>query len=134
MAARSFELTFLGATGTITGARYLLASGEARVLVDSGLFQGFKQLRLRNRAELLAPELPPARLDAVVLTHAHVDHSGHLPRLCRAGFRGPVYCTPGTAAMCRELLPDMAELLLQDAAFANKSRSSSASASRCRAA
>ena len=120
MADRSFELTFLGATGTITGARYLLASGEARVLVDCGLFQGFKQLRLRNRAELLAPELPPARLDAVVLTHAHLDHSGHLPRLCRAGFRGPVYCTPGTAAMCRLLLPDSAELLLQDAAFANK--------------
>jgi len=115
MAARSLELTFLGATGTITGARYLLDTGHARVLVDCGLYQGFKQLRLRNRG--LFPALP---LDAIVLTHAHPDHSGFLPQLCRAGFRGPVYCTPGTADLCRLLLPDSAALQLEDAAFANK--------------
>ena len=99
MAARSLELTFLGATGTITGARYLLDTGHARVLVDCGLYQGFKQLRLRNRG--LFPALP---LDAIVLTHAHPDHSGFLPQLCRAGFRGPVYCTPGTADLCLSLI------------------------------
>ncbi len=118
MAARSLELTFLGATGTITGARYLLDAGHARVLVDCGLFQGFKQHRLRNRAPL--PVAGNRGLDAVVLTHAHPDHSGWLPRLCREGYRGPVYCTPGTAAMCHLMLPDSAALQLQDAAFANK--------------
>lgn len=118
MAERSLELTFLGATGTITGARYLLDTGHARVLVDCGLFQGFKQHRLRNRSPL--PVGPLAELDAIVLTHAHLDHSGQLPRLCRDGYRGPVYCTPATAALCELLLPDSAALQLQDAAFANK--------------
>ena len=128
MAARSLALTFLGATSTITGARYLLDAGHARVLVDCGLYQGFKQLRLRNRAPFLTPpgstdcsqhDQAP-QLDAIVLTHAHLDHSGFLPRLCRAGFRGPVYCTAGTAALCGLLLPDSAALQLHDAAFANK--------------
>ncbi|MBL8972440.1 MAG: MBL fold metallo-hydrolase, partial [Myxococcales bacterium] len=131
MAARSLALTFLGATGTITGARSLLDTGRARVLVDCGLYQGFKQLRLRNRVPFAVPLLPgpdgaapplgdTPPIDAVVLQHAHLDHSGYLPRLCRAGFRGPVYCTPGTAALCRLLLPDSAALQLHDAAFANK--------------
>ncbi len=115
MAARSLELTFLGATGTITGARYLLDTGRARVLVDCGLYQGYKQLRLRNRLPL-----PVDRIDAVVLTHAHLDHSGYLPRLVRDGYRGPVYCTPGTAGLCALLLPDSAALQIQDAAFTNK--------------
>lgn len=133
MAARSLALTFLGATSTITGARYLLDAGHARVLVDCGLYQGFKQLRLRNRTAFLPPTTSPTtgstdcsqhdqppQLDAIVLTHAHLDHSGFLPRLCRAGFRGPVYCTAGTAALCGLLLPDSAALQLHDAAFANK--------------
>ncbi len=115
MAHRSLELTFLGGTGTITGARYLLDSGECGVLVDCGLYQGFKNLRRRNRCPL-----PVRRLDAVVLTHAHLDHAGHLPRIVRDGYRGPIYCTPGTAALCGILLPDSAATLLQDAAFANK--------------
>lgn len=115
MADRSLELTFLGGTGTITGARYLLASREASVLVDCGLYQGFKNLRMRNRGVLPAP-----CLDAVVLTHAHLDHAGHLPHIVADGYRGPIYCTPGTAALCALLLPDSASLQLQDAAFANK--------------
>lgn len=115
MAARPLELTFLGATGTVTGSKHLLTAGDARVLVDCGLFQGYKQLRLRNWSA------PPVRdLDAVVLTHAHLDHSGYLPRLVRAGFRGPVYCTRATAALCGLLLPDSAFLQELDASYANK--------------
>jgi metallo-beta-lactamase family protein len=115
MADRSLELTFLGATGTVTGSKYLLSTGRAQLLVDCGLFQGFKQLRLRNWST------PPVRnLDAVVLTHAHLDHSGYLPRLVRDGYRGPVYCTSGTAALCSLLLPDSAYLQEQGASYANK--------------
>lgn len=113
MADRTLELSFLGATGTVTGAKYLLTNGRGRVLVDCGMFQGFKQHRLRNWAPLPMP-------DAVVLTHAHLDHSGLLPRLARAGFRGPVFCTPATAALCGLLLPDSACLQELDASFANK--------------
>jgi metallo-beta-lactamase family protein len=115
MADRSLELTFLGANGTVTGSKHLLTAGKARVLVDCGLFQGYKQLRLRNW------DAPPVRdPDAVVLTHAHLDHSGYLPRLVRAGFRGPVYCTSATAALCELLLRDSAYLQELDASFANK--------------
>ena len=116
MADRSLELTFLGANGTVTGSKHLLTTGDARVLVDCGLFQGYKQLRLRNRAPLPIASDP----DAVVLTHAHLDHSGYLPRLVRAGYRGPVYCTAATADLCRLLLPDSAYLQELDARFANK--------------
>jgi metallo-beta-lactamase family protein len=91
------------------------------VLVDCGLFQGFKNLRLRNWAPL---PLDPSTLDAVVLTHAHIDHSGYLPLLVRDGFRGPVYCTPGTADLCRILLPDSAMLQEKDAEFANRHHTS----------
>jgi len=115
MAHRSLELTFLGGTGSITGARYLLDSRECGVLVDCGLYKGFKNLRRRNHSPL-----PTRRLDAIVLTHAHLDHSGHLPRVVRDGYRGPIYCTPGTAALCGLLLPDSAATQLHDAAFANK--------------
>ena len=115
MADRSLELTFLGANGTVTGSKHLLTAGRSRVLVDCGLFQGYKQLRLRNWSD------PPVREpDAIVLTHAHLDHSGYLPRMVRAGFRGPVYCTSATAGLCGLLLPDSAFLQEQDAAFANK--------------
>ncbi|HET9983284.1 MAG TPA: MBL fold metallo-hydrolase [Longimicrobiales bacterium] len=111
------DITFLGAAGTVTGSRYLLRAGGARILVDCGLFQGLKQLRLRNRAPF--PE-PPAGLDAIVLTHAHLDHSGYIPLLARNGFAGPVYCTPATAELCGVLLPDSGHLQEEEAAFANR--------------
>jgi metallo-beta-lactamase family protein len=111
------QLTFLGATGTVTGSKYLLEVGGRRLLVDCGLFQGFKQLRLRNWAPL---PVPPATLDAVVLTHAHIDHSGYLPLLVERGYRHPVHCTEATAALCRILLPDSAHLQEEAAAHANR--------------
>lgn len=115
MAAPS--LTFLGATGTVTGSKHLLDTGDAQVLVDCGLFQGLKALRQRNWQRL---PLPVKNIDAVVLTHAHIDHSGYLPRLVHDGFHGPVLCTQSTAALCRLLLPDAAHLQGQDAEYANR--------------
>jgi metallo-beta-lactamase family protein len=112
----STRLHFLGATGTVTGSRYLLDTGSHRVLIDCGLFQGYKPLRLRNWA---APPFDPASLDAVVLTHAHLDHSGYLPRLAKLGFKGPVYASRGTTALCGILLPDSGRLQEEDARFAN---------------
>jgi metallo-beta-lactamase family protein len=111
------KLTFLGATGTVTGSKYLLRSGAERILVDCGLFQGYKQLRLRNWAGLL---VAPSSIDAVVLTHAHLDHSGYLPLLVRDGFRGKIYCTPATRDLCRIILPDSGRLLEEEARFANR--------------
>jgi metallo-beta-lactamase family protein len=110
------KLKFLGATGTVTGSKYLV-TGASRVLVDCGLFQGYKQLRLRNWSP---PPLDPARLDAVVLTHAHIDHSGYLPLLVKRGFRGPVYCSDATAHLCGVLLPDSAHLQEEEAENANR--------------
>lgn len=111
------RITFLGATGTVTGSKYLLETGTRRVLIDCGLFQGYKQLRLRNWEKL---PIDPAGLDLVILTHAHIDHSGYLPLLVRNGFKGRVVCTPGTSDLCGILLPDSGFLQEQDAAFANR--------------
>ncbi|MGE3394514.1 MAG: MBL fold metallo-hydrolase RNA specificity domain-containing protein [Steroidobacteraceae bacterium] len=111
------RLTFLGAAGTVTGSRYLLDTGAKRVLVDCGLFQGYKQLRLRNWSP---PPVDPASIDAVVLTHAHLDHSGYIPRLVNEGFTGPVYCTASTFELCRILLPDSGHLQEEDAKYANR--------------
>ena len=116
-----FELQFLGANATVTGSRYLVTAGSARILVDCGLFQGYKPLRLRNWAEF---PVDPASLDAVVLTHAHLDHSGYLPRLIRSGFRGRVWCTEATRSLCGILLPDSGRLLEEEAGYANRSGSS----------
>jgi metallo-beta-lactamase family protein len=110
-------LTFLGAAGTVTGSKHLLEDGENRVLLDCGLFQGLKALRERNWAP---PPVEPRSLDAVLLSHAHVDHSGYLPRLGRDGFAGPVYCTPGTADLLRVLLLDAAHLQEEEAEYANR--------------
>jgi metallo-beta-lactamase family protein len=110
-----FTLSFLGAAETVTGSRYLLESERSRVLVDCGLFQGYKKLRQRNWAE---PGFSAAAVDAIALTHAHLDHSGYLPRLFNAGFQGPVYCTPGTAALLRVLLPDAGHLQEEEAKYA----------------
>jgi metallo-beta-lactamase family protein len=111
------ELSFLGAAGTVTGSRYLLRVGGQRILIDCGLFQGLKRLRLRNREPF---PIDPGRIDAVLLTHAHLDHSGYLPLLVREGFSGPVYCTPPTRDLCGILLPDSGHLQEEDAAFANR--------------
>lgn len=110
-------LTFLGAAKTVTGSKYLLEVDGQRLLIDCGLFQGLKDLRQRNWAPL---PVPPDTIDAVVLTHAHIDHSGWLPRLVSQGFKGPVFCTGGTADLCRLVLPDAAHLQEEDAKFANK--------------
>src|SRR3984893_8848840 len=106
------SLTFLGAAGTVTGSKHLLDLGDRRVLVDGGLFQGLKELRARNWA---AFPIDPKRVDAVVLTHAHLDHCGYLPRLVAGGFRGRIFCTPGTRDLCTLVLPDAAHIQAEDA-------------------
>jgi metallo-beta-lactamase family protein len=111
------SLTFHGAAATVTGSKYLVETGDARLLVDCGLFQGFKQLRLRNWAPL---PFDIRSLQAVILTHAHLDHSGALPILARGGYKGPVYATPGTIDLCGLLLPDSGRLQEQDADYANR--------------
>ena len=111
------SLTFLGAARTVTGSKYLLDLDGQRILFDCGLFQGLKDLRLRNWAPL---PIPADTIDAVVLTHAHIDHTGWLPRLIGQGFKGSVYCTGGTADLCKLVLPDAAHLQEEDAKFANK--------------
>lgn len=111
------SLTFLGAAGTVTGSKHLLEVNGARVLVDCGLFQGLKSLRERNWQPF---PLEPASLDAVVLTHAHLDHCGYLPRLVAAGFTGRIFCTSGTADLCRIVLPDAAKIQEEDAENANR--------------
>jgi len=111
------RITFLGAAGTVTGSKYLLDTGQHRILVDCGLFQGFKQLRLRNWARL---PVDINSIDAVVLTHAHLDHSGYLPLLVRNGFKGKVHCTRATRDLCGILLPDAGRLEEQAADSANR--------------
>lgn len=110
-------MSFLGAAGTVTGSRYLIEDGEQRLLVDCGLFQGLKELRLRNWAPV--PEAMAAT-QTILLTHAHLDHSGYLPLLVRDGWRGEVICTAATADLCGLLLPDSGFLQEKDAEFANR--------------
>jgi metallo-beta-lactamase family protein len=111
------EITFLGATGTVTGSKFLVATASKFVLVDCGLFQGFKQLRLRNWAPL---PVKPKLIDAVILTHAHIDHSGYIPLLVKKGYRGRIYCTSATRDLCAILLPDSGHLQEEEARHANK--------------
>ena len=113
----SISLTFLGAARTVTGSKHLLEVNGQRLLVDCGMFQGPKALRERNWHDL---PVPASSLAAVVLTHAHLDHSGWLPRLVNAGFSGRIYCTPGTQDLCRLVLPDAGRLQEEDARQANK--------------
>lgn len=111
------HISFLGAAGTVTGSKYLVETRDSRLLVDCGLFQGFRGLRERNWA---VPPFDPRSLDAVVLTHAHIDHTGYLPKLVALGFRGRVYCTSGTRDLLRVLLPDSGFLQEEAARHAAK--------------
>ena len=110
-------LTFLGAARTVTGSKYLIETNGVRVMVDAGLFQGLKELRERNWQDL---PIPASSIQAIVLTHAHLDHCGYLPRLVAQGFRGRVFCTAGTQDLCRIVLPDSAKLQEEDADYANR--------------
>jgi len=111
------SIAFHGGAGTVTGSKFLVTLGSDRVLIDCGLFQGRKDLRLQNWE---GPGFDPRSVDAVVVTHAHIDHTGYLPILVRRGFRGPIFCTPATRELAEILLLDAAKLHEEDAAFANK--------------
>jgi metallo-beta-lactamase family protein len=111
------DIRFLGATETVTGSKYLLRADGRNLLVDCGLFQGLKSLRLRNWARL---PIRPKQIDAVLMTHAHLDHSGYLPLLVKNGFNGPVYASSGTRDLCGVLLPDAGHLQEEEAYYANK--------------
>jgi metallo-beta-lactamase family protein len=111
------DLQFLGGTGTVTGSKFLVTVPRRRVLVDCGLFQGYKQLRMRNRARLA---VDPGSVDAVCLTHAHLDHTGYLPLFIKNGFRGHAYCTPATRELLSILLPDAGWLNEEEADYANR--------------
>jgi metallo-beta-lactamase family protein len=110
-------IAFWGAAGTVTGSKFLVETDQARVLVDCGLFQGMRELRDRNWQE---PPFDVNRLSAVLLTHAHIDHTGYLPRVVRHGYRGPVYCSRGTADLLKILLPDSARLQEEEADYRNR--------------
>ena len=111
------KLTFLGATQTVTGSKYLLEHGGKKILVDCGLFQGHKEVRQRNWEKL---PIDPRNIDAIVLTHAHIDHSGYIPLLVKNGFRGKIFCSKATFDLCTILLPDSGFLQEEDARMANK--------------
>ncbi len=113
----SLTLSFLGGTSTVTGSKYLLDAEGDRILVDCGLFQGLKQLRLCNWAPF---PVPTKSIGAIVLTHAHLDHSGHLPAIVRDGYGGHIHCSSATKELCGILLPDSGHLQEKDAEFANR--------------
>lgn len=111
------RIEFWGGVGTVTGSKYLVNTNRGRVLVDCGLFQGLKELRERNWQD---PPFDPRTLNAVLITHAHIDHTGYLPRLVRQGFHGPVYCSRGTADLLKIMLPDSGRLQEEDADYRNR--------------
>src|SRR4051812_7666372 len=111
------SLSFWGGVGTVPGSKFLLESKGARVLVDCGMFQGLKELRELNWQD---PPFDPASLDAVLITHAHIDHTGYLPRIVKQGFKGPVYCSNSTYDLLKILLPDAARIQEEDAAYRNR--------------
>lgn len=111
------KLVFLGAAGTVTGSKYLLETSGKRYLIDCGLFQGTHEWKQFNWDPF---SVPPETIDAILLTHGHIDHTGYLPRLVQQGYRGPIYATPATCALLKILLPDSAQLQEQDADYANR--------------
>lgn len=113
----SAKLTFLGTAGTVTGSKYLFNFEGQKILIDCGLFQGLKFLRQKNWSEL---SCPASEINAVLLTHAHIDHSGYIPRLIRQGFRGKIYATTATREVCGILLPDCGQLQEEEATYLNK--------------
>jgi metallo-beta-lactamase family protein len=113
----SFDLQFLGGTGTVTGSKYLISYGTRNFLVDCGLFQGLKSLRLKNWEPF---PMPPEKIDFILLTHAHIDHSGYIPRLIKEGFRGKIYATAATRDLCSILLPDCGHLMEEEADWLNR--------------
>jgi len=119
MTTESPTIQFLGAAGTVTGSRYLLTCGDTKVMIDCGLFQGLKELRLKNWNEL---PVDPATIDAVLLTHAHLDHCGYLPKLVQEGFEGNIYATEFTGKLADVILRDSARIQEEDAAFAAKKK------------
>ncbi|MFY9609225.1 MAG: MBL fold metallo-hydrolase, partial [Blastocatellia bacterium] len=110
-------IRFLGGTGTVTGSKFVLEAGGTRVMIDCGLFQGLKELRLRNWQPL---PINAASISRVLLTHAHIDHSGYLPRLVREGFAGPVHVTTATADLLKVMLPDSGRIQEEDAEYAKR--------------
>ena len=113
------QVQFIGATGTVTGSKYLVSYGRHNILIDCGLFQGISTIRRRNWEEL---PFAAQDIDAVLLTHAHIDHSGYLPALMNQGFHGPIYTTKATTSLCQVLLPDAGFLQEEDARYANKKK------------
>ncbi len=116
---QTLTIQFIGGAETVTGSKYLLSFSGTQILVDCGLFQGVKPLRLRNWKNL---PVDPADIDAVVLTHAHIDHSGYIPRLIKDGFRGKIFCTNATFDLCKILLPDSGYLMEEEAEYLNRKK------------
>lgn len=114
---KRIRIRFLGASGTVTGSRYLLETENGNILVDCGMFQGGKELRQKNWDKF---PVSAKEIKALLLTHAHIDHSGYIPKLVQEGFSGPIYCTPPTASLCKILLLDSAKLMEEEARYANK--------------
>jgi Predicted exonuclease of the beta-lactamase fold involved in RNA processing len=112
------ELTFLGAAGTVTGSRFLLSAPTGRILIDCGMFQGPRAIRRRNWEPF---PVPASNIDAVVITHAHLDHCGYLPALVKQGFTGPIYCSHNSARLIPIILRDSAKLQEEDTAYARRS-------------
>ena len=108
------RIRFLGAAGTVTGSKYLLTFNQRKILIDCGLFQGLKELRLKNWDRF---PIDPKTIDAILLTHAHIDHSGYIPRLIKEGFRGKIYCTQATFDLCQILLPDTGHIQQEEAEY-----------------
>ena len=117
----TLNVRFLGAAGCVTGSRFLVSTGDYRLLVDCGLFQGRKELRLRNWEQF---PLNAGSIDAVLLSHAHLDHSGYLPALVAQGFNGPIYSTPATFDLCQILLRDAGKLQEEEASYHNRHKTS----------
>lgn len=115
------SLEFLGGAGTVTGSKYLLSKRDKNILVDCGMFQGLKSLRLQNWSDF---PIAPEKVDSIILTHAHIDHSGYIPVLVKRGFKGKIYCTPATKDLCEILLTDAGYLAEEEAAFLNKHKRS----------
>src|SRR5690606_35226314 len=111
------RVKFLGGAGSVTGSRYLITAGDFKVLLDCGLFQGMKPLRERNWDEF---PIDPATINAVIISHAHIDHTGYLPKLVKEGFSGPIYCTKPTADLMEIMLLDSAKLQEEEAEYARK--------------